>query len=220
MKSLEIPFLKLKDGSLDSISAELDKLTGDVIGEVNWSDYPYKPDVNFKMGYDEDNLYLKFRVHEKAVRALNTEPNSLVWEDSCCEFFCDFDGKGYYNLETNCIGTQLLGYGEQMEDRELAAKSRTRADVDIISKIEKKSTLGSEPFDVKTGDFRYEIVMKIPAVAFYRHNIRFSKGQQFRANFYKCGDETPEVHFLSWNPINTETPNFHVPEFFGEIKLI
>jgi enamine deaminase RidA (YjgF/YER057c/UK114 family) len=26
------------------------------------------------------------------------------------------------------------------------------------------------------------------------------------------------MHFLSWNPIKTETPNFHVPEFFGEIK--
>jgi hypothetical protein len=151
---------------------------------------------------------------------VNTEPNSPVWEDSCCEFFCDFDGKGYYNLETNCIGTQLLGYGERLADRELAAKGRTRADAAIINKIEKMSTLGSEPFDVKTGDFKYEIVMRIPSEVFYKHNVRFEKGLGFNANFYKCGDKTARMHFLSWNPIKTETPNFHIPEFFGEIKLV
>jgi hypothetical protein len=39
------------------------------------------------------------------------------------------------------------------------------------------------------------------------------------ANFYKCGDETPEPHFLSWNPIDLPKPNFHVPQFFGQLEL-
>jgi hypothetical protein len=221
MKVLEIQYLSIENNDdLQEVNKELGKLPLNEIGNVNWSDFPYKPDVKFSMAYDEKNLYLKFRVHESSVRAVNTEPNSPVWEDSCCEFFCDFDGKGYYNLETNCIGTQLLGYGERLADRELAAKSRTRADAELINKIEKTSTLGPGPFDVKTGDFKYEIVMKIPAGAFYRHNIKFEKGMTFNANFYKCGDKTARMHFLSWSPIKTETPNFHVPEYFGEIKLV
>ncbi len=219
MKVLEVPFLQLSDDSMDTISGELDKVMISKIDTVNWSEYPYKPEVNFRLGYDEKNLYLKFAVREKAVRAVNTKPNSEVWEDSCCEFFCDFDGKGYYNLETNCIGTQLFGYGESMEDRELAAKSRTRADEAVIEKIRKKSSLGSEPFDVKTGDFNYDIVMVIPSDIFYKHKISFKKGMTFKANFYKCGDKTPEVHFLSWNPIGVSSPNFHLPDFFGEIRL-
>jgi hypothetical protein len=220
MKTLDIPYLKLNSKSLEEMSEALDRLPENAVDTVNWSDYPHKPEVSFKMGYDNDNLYLKFLVHEDAVRAVNTEPNSPVWEDSCCEFFCDFDGKGYYNLETNCIGTQLLGYGKRMEDRELAAKSRTRADASVIDKIEKRSTLGKEPFDVKTGDFRYEIVMKIPAAVFYEHDLKFEKGKSFTANFYKCGDKTPNMHFLSWNPVKTESPNFHVPEFFGKVKFV
>jgi len=221
MKVLEVPYISVKNNDdLQEVSMALDKLPLNEIGNVNWSDFPYKPDVEFSMAYDENNLYLKFKVHESSVRAVNTEPNSAVWEDSCCEFFCDFDDKGYYNLETNCIGTQLIGYGEKLPDRELAAKSRTRAEAELINKIKKVSTLGSEPFDVKTGDFSYEIVMKIPSEAFYNHEIKFEKGLNFRGNFYKCGDKTARMHFLSWNPIGTETPNFHVPEYFGEIKIV
>ncbi len=220
MKKLEVPSVNIiNEDDLREISKALETLPVNEVGEVNWNEYPYKPEVKFIIGYDERNLYLKFKVKENSVRAVNTEPNSPVWEDSCCEFFCDFDGKGYYNLETNCIGTQLFGYGATMADRELAAKSRTRAGVAVIDKIKKTSTLGEEPFDVKTGDFQYELVMKIPAEAFYKHNIRFEKGLTFNANFYKCGDKTRQMHFLSWNPINTNNPNFHTPEFFGRIIL-
>ena len=220
MKTIEIPYLKPAGDDPGLLSEKLDAVPGGKIDTVNWKEYPYRPDVSFKMAYSENALYLKFLVHEKAVRAVNTEPNSPVWEDSCCEFFCDFDGKGYYNLETNCIGTQLLGYGETKKDREEAARSRTRADASVINKIRKKSTLGPGPFDVRTGDFNYEIVMAIPAEAFYRHDLKFEKGMAFRANFYKCGDKTPEMHFLSWNPIEVDSPNFHLPEFFGEVRLV
>ena len=220
MKKIEVSFLQLSNDNLETISKGLDELPMNHIDVVNWNEYPFKPEVSFKIGYSKDALYLKYIVSEPAVRAVNSEPNSEVWEDSCCEFFCDFDGEGYYNLETNCIGTQLFGYGKSMADRELAAKSRTRADVSVISKIRKSSTLGSEPFDVKTGDFSYEIVMAIPVDAFYKHKLTFEKGMTFRANFYKCGDKTPEMHFLSWNPIGVDSPNFHLPEFFGEIKLV
>ena len=40
-----------------------------------------------------------------------------------------------------------------------------------------------------------------------------------RGNFYKCGDLTAHPHFLSWNPINTPKPDFHRPDFFGELIL-
>ncbi len=41
--------------------------------------------------------------------------------------------------------------------------------------------------------------------------------QVIGANFYKCGDETNEPHYISWNPIDTPNPNFHVPQFFGDL---
>ena len=35
----------------------------------------------------------------------------------------------------------------------------------------------------------------------------------------KCGDDTAVPHFLSWNPIGAPRPNFHTPEYFGEIHF-
>ena len=43
--------------------------------------------------------------------------------------------------------------------------------------------------------------------------------QTIGANFYKCGDETNEPHFISWNPIDLPKPDFHVPQFFGELTF-
>ena len=40
-----------------------------------------------------------------------------------------------------------------------------------------------------------------------------------RANFYKCGDQSTVVHYSTWNPVETEKPDYHRPEFFGKIIL-
>ena len=40
-----------------------------------------------------------------------------------------------------------------------------------------------------------------------------------KANFYKCGDRLKQQHYLSWNPIDLPRPNFHCPEFFGELTF-
>lgn len=41
--------------------------------------------------------------------------------------------------------------------------------------------------------------------------------EKLYANFYKCADGTSLPHYLSWSPIETEKPDFHRPDFFGEI---
>ncbi len=44
-----------------------------------------------------------------------------------------------------------------------------------------------------------------------------SPGHRAAANFYKCGDETAVPHYGAWSPIDTPQPDFHRPEFFGEV---
>ena len=36
---------------------------------------------------------------------------------------------------------------------------------------------------------------------------------------FAFADGTILPHYLSWNPIETPKPDFHRPEFFGELKL-
>ena len=40
-----------------------------------------------------------------------------------------------------------------------------------------------------------------------------------RANLYKCGDKLCSPHFLSWSKVELEKPNFHSPQFFGELTF-
>jgi hypothetical protein len=42
---------------------------------------------------------------------------------------------------------------------------------------------------------------------------------EIKANFYKCGDELQTPHFLSWNPIEIDQPDFHRPDFFGTLEF-
>jgi hypothetical protein len=75
------------------------------IDKVNWPDaYPYKPELYVAAAICEDALLLHYKVKEEKSAAVETKDNGRVWEDSCCEFFCSFDEKGYYNIESNCIG--------------------------------------------------------------------------------------------------------------------
>ena len=54
---------------------------------------------------------------------------------------------------------------------------------------------------------------------FADYPIRLEAGTTLRANVYKCGDDLPVPHFISWSPIHTPEPSFHQPTFFGEIIL-
>ena len=44
-------------------------------------------------------------------------------------------------------------------------------------------------------------------------------GLQLWANFYVCGDRTPCPCYGAWNDVQTTTPDFHRPEFFGRLIL-
>ena len=43
-------------------------------------------------------------------------------------------------------------------------------------------------------------------------------GAAMRGNFYKC-DESIHPHFGSWNPVVAPAPDFHWPEYIGEMRL-
>ncbi|MGQ1788440.1 carbohydrate-binding family 9-like protein [Saccharicrinis sp. GN24d3] len=179
------------------------------ISNNNWN---YESDVkaDFVIGYDKDNLYLKFYVQESNTKAVNTKFNEPVYEDSCVEFFISFDGKSYYNLEFNCIGNVLGGYGSDRNNRETLAP-------ELIEKISTRPSLGKnriEIIDRKT-DWNQEVV--IPKEVFKNEELNSFEGLKTTCNFYKCGDKQVFPHYLSWSPIKVENPDFHLPEFFGEV---
>ncbi len=211
MKQINIKKIEIKDININSVSKLLDKQKDShKIDTINWKEYSEKPEVSFKIAHDGNNIFIKYYVKEKHIRAVNTEINDSVWEDSCCEFFIAPNNAGYYNIEVNCIGTSLMGYGKNK-------KERKRFTVELIKGIKTLSSLGKETIEAKSGDFDWQLTIIIPKEVLQKNEINTLSGKTFKGNFYKCGDKTPVPHFLSWNPIEVEQPNFHRPDFFGEL---
>lgn len=177
----------------------------------NWAaEYPYAPKATFAAAHNGTYLLLTFRVEENYTAALVEEDNGPVWTDSAVEFFISFDDTGYYNFEFSCIGKALLGFRKTKPDV-------VHAGEDVMRSIVRESSLGTANFEERTGENRWELNVAIPVKAFFAHNFATLDGLKARANVYKCGDNLSKPHFLSWQPIGTEKPNFHVPEFFGEV---
>lgn len=202
------PPVKLVEKMMDSLN--LPYINLDII---NWAQYSEKPDVKFRIAYSQDEIYIQYVVRERFIRANYTkDEGSAPYKDSAVEFFIipSSTDSIYYNLELNCIGVGTFAGGPDRQNR-------TRFGGDVTSQIRRASSLGSEGFDVKEGDFEWTITIALPVSLFSLSQIEPLRGRTVKANFYKCGDELPVKHYLSWNPIGTERPNFHAPQFFGEL---
>ena len=214
MKTLKVPFIP----GLESLGfKELDEkmeagAAKSYIDTVCWpEEFPYAPDAAFSVARSESHIVIMYRVRGFDLRAAALEDNGPVWEDSCCEFFVGHPSDGtYYNFEMNCIGTVL------------AAKRKSRNDStpftkEDLSAIQRFSTLEKRAIEECGGIFSWMTAICIPFASIGLSPD--SLPDKLRANFYKCGDKTAHPHFLSWNPVRTETPDFHRPEFFGELLL-
>jgi hypothetical protein len=202
------------DPPLELVAETLDQEVVPLKLEIaNWEEYPYLPEVSVQIAYNENELFLQYKVEEQSVKALHTENNSKVWTDSCVEFFLSPDAnEAYYNLEMNGIGTALLGFRQKGE-------ASVHADVKTIDSIRRMSTLGNSPFPEIEEQTEWQITMAIPWEAYFKHNLKPVSGRKMRGNFYKCGDELAVPHFVSWTKINTEKPSFHQPRFFGGLEF-
>ena len=172
---------------------------------VNWKEYPYAPEVLVHLAYSDKALVLLYKVKEEHVLGNVLENNGAVWEDSCVETFIkDPIGEGYYNIEVNCIATKLAAHRLSRTDFELFSDEK-------LSEIRCFSTLPHQKTDLK--DQAWMLLEIIPFSV-----LGLDKApESLNVNFYKCGDNCRQAHFLSWSPIALEKPNFHCPEFFGRI---
>lgn len=214
-KELHIPYIpSLETASIED-SSDLLSTFGVVsaIDTLNWNSvYPYRPITSFQIGYSSTALFIKYNVKESSLKAVYTTDQSPVHKDSCVEFFCQLeDTPTYTNFEFNCIGTCS------------ASKRLGRSDgvvpfsTEEMLTIERFSTLGSKPFKEIEGNFSWELTVKIP---FKLMGIVGNKiPKEIKANFYKCGDETSTMHFVSWAKIEAEHPDFHRPDFFGSLSF-
>lgn len=178
-----------------------------------WLDNAYRPDVRVRLCYSSLYLYVMFRVGERRVRVRYTKFQDPVYKDSCVEFFVDAfpeTGLGYVNFETNGAGTLLAAFGLDRSHR-ASLWPEDLAGFEISSSIE-------GPLDGEHGREDWTLEYRVPLALFHKlYGRAVRPGLRAAANFYKCGDETEVPHYGAWSPVETPTPDFHRPEFFGEL---
>ena len=211
MNTATVPFLKgiNPHTAADELLASMEALEAIPLKEVSWVDFPYCPSVHFKIAHTAVGILLLYDVEEKHVQATYRHTNDPVYKDSCVEFFLSFDGVNYYNLEFNCLGTGLIGYGP-------AVKSvRKRLAVETIEQVKTYSCISPDPLE--NGDRAWRLLLHIPLSVFEAHAIDSLSGMKCAGNFYKCGDDLPDPHYVAWSRIDNPTPNFHLPPYFGTL---
>ena len=208
-KSLIVPLIDLENQDLDT-ALELSGARFDV-DCVNWPEaFPYAPLCGGRVARTRDALVVDFRVSGLDLRAQNTEDNGRQWEDSCVEVFIqDPDGAPYYNFEINALGKVLACKGPERHNR-------TPRPAEEMEQILRFTQMEGGPLE-QEGIHTWRVGVVIPFRLLGIDPERLPRS--IKANFYKCGDKTAHPHFLSWSPVETPKPDFHRPEFFGELIL-
>jgi len=154
--------------------------------------------------YDADALHIRLSAVEANIRAEEEGPLGAPCQDSCLEFFfCPVEGdKRYFNIEFSPTGCYYLGFGS---DR-----------YDLVRLIPEEAVFAPQILRTETG---WQITYSVPFSFIRRFFPAFSpeKGKCIRANFYTCGDLTVNEHYLSWNPVQQEQPDYHLSAWFAPV---
>ncbi len=158
--------------------------------------------------YEPERLHVRLTAREEEPLARFHGETDMVCRDSCLEFFfCPAaEDMRYFNFEYNPNGALYLGFGQNRTNyvRLLPPSARELFRV--------------RPFALPNG---WGVAFEIPSafVRLFVPSFTLSPGIGLRGNFYKCGDETGKIHYLAWNPVLSDTPDFHRPQDFGWLDL-
>jgi hypothetical protein len=174
------------------------------------------PKTEVKIAYDGMAIYVMFRVEDRYVRAIAAEHQESVCGDSCVEFFFTPGSdvsKGYFNLEMNCGGTMLFHFNSGLKKVEIL-----KSDCDKIAKTHSLPRM-IDPETRESVTWTVEYAIPIDLLSRYCQVSTPKPHALWRANFYKCADNTSHPHWLTWSPVDYPKPNFHLPLSFGVLEF-
>jgi len=176
------------------------------------------PLTKAKIAYDDVAIYVIFQVADQYVKAVHDQNQDPVYKDSCVEFFFIPSGKienGYFNLEMNCGGTMLFHHQLKPRTGSVEINPTHLSQIKIATTLPK--IVDPEINSKTTWVVEYSIPFSI--LKEYHDFSSPTEGTNWRANFYKCADESSYPHWLTWSPVEHPEPNFHLPEYFGQLEF-
>lgn len=155
------------------------------------------PKVTALVSASAEFVSVRFEVEEPEAcyRATVERDGGPCYQDSCVEIFLEVEGGAYRNFEFNSLGHLL------------SAKGRSRENRVQLSTREYESVIRRAQVRREGGKIRWTLEAKLP------RSFNFTG----RGNLYKCADLASSPHYLALFKIETPKPDFHRPEFFGQL---
>jgi hypothetical protein len=180
----------------------------------------HHPHTLCKLRYNADMLYGIFLVDDQFVRCVHRGLQADVYKDSCVELFVQPQvAQGYFNFEFNCGGAMLASY--VTDPARVAGRVREFVPLtpEHADQIQRNHSLPAivDPEITQKTIWLLEFSIPFAILEKYAGKLGKVRGQTWRANFYKCGNETSHPHWGAWSPI--DELNFHLPAYFGNIHF-
>jgi hypothetical protein len=170
----------------------------------------YQPKAFGRMGFLKDyGIVISMTAMEKEPLRTYTQENDPVYMDSGLEAFLCFSqdpsDMRYLNFEMNANGAMLSAFGTAKERSFLAELTQHRAVCEAILETSSWSVLLKIPKELICNMYQREPLQP---------------GDSFTCNFYKICETSSQEHYLSYAPLKSDKPNFHLPEFFEKAVII
>ncbi len=198
-------FTHIAERSLSMADPRWENIPKADLDNYNFSPSKGYPVTEVRGVFSEEGLTLRFLSNERPedILARFHGRNESVCFDSCVEFFFaplpEKDNR-YMNIELSAGGGMLIGLGS-------GRKERIRPPFEL------------EDFEIETeilsDGWRAKFFVPFEFVKSFFGDF----SNEFKGNFYKCGDQTACVHYGTWNLVDVPRPDYHRPEFFGELYL-
>lgn len=160
----------------------------------------------------EEGFYLKLVCLEKNPLRTYTKDQDPVYKDSAMEAFFQFRGENkasgevYLNFEMNANGALLACYGRKKTDR-------APFPAEAIQQMGCKAQVEED---------RWSVTLFLPAAVLEQvyGKLEFKEGTVFTCNFYKICESKEKEHYASYEYVESEQPNFHLPEYFAKAQIV
>jgi hypothetical protein len=203
------------DGKLDEEAWSKAKPTDRFVNTINGG--KAKPKTVARLTWNDDHLYVAFKVQDDLLRSEFDEQDDHLWEQDAVEMMIDpdGDGKNYFELQVSPKG---VTFDTRYDSRR---KPKPFGDVDWSSEMKAKVDADGKVGDDKA-DKGYVVEAAIPWKAFdagKKPAQKPSHGDEWRMNFFvmdkRKGDKQRAA---GWSP--PKKGDFHVPERFGRVKFV
>ncbi len=196
---------------------ELDSCPAFVVKHFMWTPTPRRPITFGRMGYIEgQGLYLTMTCLEIEPKRACINHRDMVCKDSAVEAFFAFPDASlqsgpptaeslYFNFEINANGAMYAKYGYGRKNRQFITDEEY-AQTGVKAAIEPD---------------RWSVELLVPQSLLERAGglSDFSIGSVFYCNFYKISEDPAIEHYAAYAPIQSETPNFHLPQYFAKAVI-